>query len=85
MFVYVTLIEQRIIMTYHTVGCNHKDCNVIGSICNFKRRNYFRGFDKNFHSAPNWLKSYMPTAPQSTMMDQSYSISIEGLNHVAPK
>ena len=34
---------------------------------------------------PNWLKSYMPTAPQSTMMDQSYSISIEGLDHVAPK
>ena len=27
----------------------------------------------------------MPTAAQATMMDQSYSISIEGLNHVAPK
>ena len=39
----------------------------------------------NFCSVPNWLKSYMPTAPQSTMMGQSYSISIEGLNHVAPK
>ena len=33
----------------------------------------------------HWLKSYMPTVPQSTMMDQSYSISIEGLNHVVPK
>ena len=42
-------------------------------------------FDKNFHSAPNWLKSYMPTAPQLTMMGQSYSILIEGLNHVAQK
>ena len=27
----------------------------------------------------------MPTAPNSTMMDQSYGISIEGLNYVAPK
>ena len=27
----------------------------------------------------------MPTAPQSTMMGQSYSISTEGLNHVVPK
>ena len=46
---------------------------------------YVRVFDKNFCSAPNCPKSYMPTVPQSTMMDQSYSISIEGLNHVAPK
>ena len=44
-----------------------------------------RIFDKNFCSMPNWLKSWMPTAPQSTMMGQLYSISIEGLNHVAPK
>ena len=44
-----------------------------------------QGSDKNFHSAPSWLKLYMPTAPQSTLMDQSYSISIEGLNHVVPK
>ena len=44
-----------------------------------------RVFDKNFRSVPNWFKSYIPTAPQSTMMDQSYSILIEGLNHVAPK
>ena len=41
--------------------------------------------DKNFHSVPNWLKSYMPTAPQSTMMGQSYSCLIEELNCVAPK
>ena len=27
----------------------------------------------------------MPTVPQSTMMGQSYSIAIEGLNHVMPK
>ena len=27
----------------------------------------------------------MPTLPQSTKMDQSYSIAIEGLNHVVPK
>ena len=46
---------------------------------------YTSVFDKNFCLAPNWLQSYMPTAPQSTMMDQLYSISIEGLNHVAPK
>ena len=38
-----------------------------------------------FFSAPNWLKSYIPTAPQSTMIDQSHSISIEGLNNVASK
>ena len=38
-----------------------------------------------FHSVPNWLKCYIPTAPQSTMMGQSYSIAIEGLNHVAQK
>ena len=44
-----------------------------------------QGFDKNFCPAPNWLKFYMPTVPQSTMMGQSHSISIEGLNHVAPK
>ena len=44
-----------------------------------------RVFDKNFCSVPNWLKSYMATVPQSTMMGQSYSISIEGLNHIAPK
>ena len=44
-----------------------------------------RVFDKNFCVAPNWRTNYMPTAPQSTMMGQSYSISIEGLNHVAPK
>ena len=44
-----------------------------------------RIFDKNFHSVPNWLKSYMPTALQSTIIDQSYSISIEALNHVVPK
>ena len=43
-----------------------------------------RVFDKNFRKAPKWLKSYMPTAPQSTMMDQSYSVSTEGLNHAAP-
>ena len=46
---------------------------------------YARVFDKDFCSVPSWLESYMPTALQSTMMDQSYSISIEGLNHVAPK
>ena len=46
---------------------------------------YTRVFDKDFCSAPSWLKSYMPIAPQSTMMDQSYSISIAELNHVAPK
>ena len=50
--------------------------------CNFYLN---QGFYKNFCSAPNCLKSYMPTAPQSTMMGQSYSISIEGLNHVVPK
>ena len=44
-----------------------------------------RVFDKNFRSAPNWLKSYMPTTPQSTMMGQSYSVWIEGLNHFVPK
>ena len=44
-----------------------------------------RVFDKNFHKAPNWLKSYMSTVPQSTMMGQSYSVSTEGLNHAAPK
>ena len=44
-----------------------------------------RVFDKNFRSAPNWLNSYMPTMPQSTVMSQSHSVSIEGLNHVAPK
>ena len=44
-----------------------------------------RVFDKNFCKVPNWLKSYMPTAPQSTMMDQSYSVSMEGLNHTVPK
>ena len=44
-----------------------------------------RVFDNNFHEAPNWLKNYMPTAPQSTMMDQSCSVSTEGLNHAVPK
>ena len=44
-----------------------------------------RDFNKNFCSAPNWFKSYKPTASQSTMMNQSYSISIEELNHVMPK
>ena len=48
----------------------HHTCNVAVSS---------RVFDKNFHSAPNWLKIYMPTVPQSTVMGQSYSISIEGL------
>ena len=43
-----------------------------------------RVFDKKFCLVPNWLKSYMPTAPQS-MMDQLYSISIEGLNRVRQK
>ena len=40
-----------------------------------------RVFDKNLHSAPNcnWLKSYMPTASQSTMMSQSHSILIEDM------
>ena len=33
----------------------------------------------------NWLERYMLTMPQSTMMSQSYSISIEGLNQVASK
>ena len=44
-----------------------------------------RVYDKNFRKASNWLKSYMPTAPQSTMMGQSYSVSMEGLNHTVPK
>ena len=44
-----------------------------------------RVFDKNFYSAPNWLKSYISTVPQETMMGQTYSILIERLNHVAPK
>ena len=44
-----------------------------------------RVFDKNFHKVPNWLKSYTPTASQSTMMGQSYSVSTEGLNHVVLK
>ena len=39
----------------------------------------------NFCSASNWLKSYMPTVSQSTMMGQSYNISVEGLNHVVSK
>ena len=30
-------------------------------------------FDKNFHSVPNWLKIYIPTVLQSTIMGQSYS------------
>ena len=44
-----------------------------------------RVFDKNFCSVPNWLKRYMPTTPQSTTMDQLYTVSIEGLNRVALK
>ena len=46
---------------------------------------YIKVYDKNFRAAPKWLISYIPTASQSTMMGQSYSISIEGLNHVVPK
>ena len=44
-----------------------------------------RVFDKNFCLTPNWLKSYMQTASQSTMMGKSCSASVEGLNHVVPK
>ena len=43
------------------------------------------GFLIRIFSALNWLKSYIPNAPQATMMGQSHSISIEGLNNVALK
>ena len=59
---------------FNIVSCNLK--------CQSWSRINIRVFDMNFRPAPNWLKSYIP---QSTMMGQSYSISIEGLNHVVPK
>ena len=42
-------------------------------------------FNKGFYFAPNWLKVTCNTVGQSTVMGHSYSISIEGLKHVAPK
>ena len=42
-------------------------------------------FEKNSYLAPNWLKRYMPTTPQSTTVGLLCSISVEGLNHVTPK
>ena len=60
-------------------------CAGYGRVWKVAGRAQARVFDKNFGLVPNWLKSYMPTAPQSTMMGQSSSISIEELNHVGPK
>ena len=54
-------------------------------ICGIFNSTHYRDFDKKFRSAPNWLKLYMPTVPQSAMMVQSCSVSIEGLYLVVPK
>ena len=65
----MTLYTVTLVTLVHIQSCN----------------NLHQGFRQKFLFCTKVGQSYIPNARQSTMMDQSYSISVEGLKHVAPQ